>query len=108
LAKQTSTPPLTNVRTRLSAPFIHPLPFAKSFELPKSLSRQILKADMDQSLFAPAVKGFGWDAMLPSPTGGGHRRRERRFFSTLPANATLPHAAVACEIRRIMASLVSK
>jgi lipoprotein-anchoring transpeptidase ErfK/SrfK len=34
---------------------------------------------MDQSLFALAVKGFGSGALLPSPTGRGHRRRERRF-----------------------------
>jgi hypothetical protein len=31
LAKQTSTPPATRVRTRLSAPFIVPLPFARIF-----------------------------------------------------------------------------
>jgi hypothetical protein len=33
LAKQTSTPPATRVRTRLSAPFIVPLPFALSLLL---------------------------------------------------------------------------
>src|SRR5438874_40850 len=35
LAKQTSTPPATSVRTRLSAPFIVPLPFATFLERTK-------------------------------------------------------------------------
>jgi hypothetical protein len=47
LAKQTSTPPATKVRTRLSAPFILPLPFAIVLETVK-----------DQSFFAAFVKGF--------------------------------------------------
>jgi hypothetical protein len=49
LAKQTSTPPATKVRTRLSAPFIIALPFAPFF-------KKALLAD--QSSPAPFVKGF--------------------------------------------------
>jgi hypothetical protein len=49
LAKQTSTPPATKVRTRLSAPFIIPLPFAPFFKkVPFG----------DQSSPTPFVKGF--------------------------------------------------
>src|SRR5271168_3163557 len=51
LAKQTSTPPATRVRTRLSAPFILPLPFVKV---------------SDQSLLTRFVKG-GLSAWLLSP-----------------------------------------
>jgi hypothetical protein len=45
--KQTSTPPATNVRTRLSAPFIVSPPFAI-----------VLKTAQDQSFFARFVKGL--------------------------------------------------
>src|SRR3954470_5563814 len=45
LAKQTSTPPLTSVRTRLSAPFIVPLPLT------------FLDRGADQPLFQLPVKG---------------------------------------------------
>src|SRR5438874_5766494 len=47
LAKQTSTPPATKVRTRLSAPFIISLPFET---LPEVL-------ETDQSFLMPFVKG---------------------------------------------------
>jgi hypothetical protein len=45
--KQTSTPPATNVRTRLSAPFMLQLSFTI-----------ILQAADDQSFFARFVKGL--------------------------------------------------
>jgi hypothetical protein len=48
LAKQTSTPPATKVRTRLSAPFIIPLPSTTFPEVTKK----------DQSFLTPFVKGF--------------------------------------------------
>src|SRR4029077_3272311 len=48
LAKQTSTPPATRVRTRLSAPFIILLPLAKFLE----------ELNEDQSSPARFVKGF--------------------------------------------------
>src|SRR3954447_1315335 len=47
LAKQTSTPPLTSVRTRLSAPFI----------VFRSRWRRFLKLGADQPLFQRSVKG---------------------------------------------------
>jgi hypothetical protein len=53
LVKQTLTPPATRVRTRLSAPFIVPLPFAR-----------LLLRQPDQPLFRPFVKG-GWRILLP-------------------------------------------
>jgi hypothetical protein len=57
LVKQTSTPPLTIVRTRLSAPFIPKLPQpAKS------------KDPSDQSLFAAPVKARAGMAALPLAT----------------------------------------
>src|SRR5579863_3779698 len=55
LVKQTSTPPATRVRTRLSAPFIRSAPFAV----------QRLDLYQDQSFLAPSVKG-GFPAYLPS------------------------------------------
>ncbi|BAL79044.1 hypothetical protein S23_58540 [Bradyrhizobium cosmicum] len=54
LEKQMSTPPLTIVRTRLSAPFI-----------PKLLQPAISNDPSDQSLFARAVKAIGGIAALP-------------------------------------------
>src|SRR5689334_19542483 len=53
LVKQTFTPPATRVRTRLSAPFIVPLPFARP-----------LWHLSDQPLFPAFVKG-GWRILLP-------------------------------------------
>src|SRR5213078_2506071 len=47
LVKQTSTPPATNVRTRLSAPFMVSLPFVF-----------VLRAGQDQTLFPRFVKGL--------------------------------------------------
>src|SRR3954464_3527533 len=47
LVKQTSTPPATNVRTRLSAPFM--------VSLPAAMARY---ADRDQTLFLRFVKGL--------------------------------------------------
>src|SRR5215468_4744570 len=47
LAKQTSTPPATNVRTRLSAPFMVSLPFTL-----------LVKSQDDQPLFTRFVKGL--------------------------------------------------
>src|SRR6202048_1070711 len=67
LAKQTSTPPATKVRTRLSAPFIVPLP------------PRFLKLVEDQSFPARFVKGFAdiavrRDLSLPSPLRGQDER----------------------------------
>src|SRR3954447_13364617 len=53
LAKQTSTPPATKVRTRLSAPFIVALPFATFLEYIE-----------DQSFLAHFVKGFAGIAAI--------------------------------------------
>jgi hypothetical protein len=53
LAKQTSTPPAIKVRTRLSAPFIVPLPFATFLEYIE-----------DQSFLAHFVKGFAGIAAI--------------------------------------------
>src|SRR6266436_4032108 len=62
LAKQTSTPPATKVRTRLSAPFIVPLP------------PRFLKLIGDQSFLARFVKGRACiavhrDLLSPPPLG---------------------------------------
>ncbi|GEC49743.1 hypothetical protein BJA01nite_73850 [Bradyrhizobium japonicum] len=57
LVKQTSTPPLTIVRTRLSAPFI-----------PQLLQPAIFKCPSDQSLFAASVKAIAGIAGLPRAT----------------------------------------
>src|SRR5437868_9360800 len=68
LLKQTSTPPATNVRTRLSAPFIaSPLSLTFLGLLPLFLA--------DQPLFTHFVKGLADNAgiardMLPFLTGG--------------------------------------
>src|SRR5580700_8217607 len=72
LAKQTSTPPATRVRTRLSAPFIIPLPL--------TLSRC---RRADQSLFAAFVKG-GTDIAATHGKGGASLGRR---FSSWPAFA---------------------
>src|ERR1700676_3064465 len=69
-AKQTSTPPATKVRTRLSAPFILSLPFAKGLKL------QFLRFRDDQPLFTLFVKGVAPAALLPSGA-----RPEWRFFN---------------------------
>src|SRR5256885_3429123 len=72
LEKQTSTPPATNVRTRLSAPFIVSLPFTAS-----------LKTGPDQPLFARFVKGLAGHCchrerhVLPFLTG----RSENAFLT---------------------------
>jgi hypothetical protein len=62
LEKQTSTPPATNVRTRLSAPFMVSLPFAI-----------VLKAGQDQSFFTRFVKGLAAQC--------SHRVRRVAFFN---------------------------
>src|SRR5882757_9984591 len=65
LAKQTSTPPATRVRTRLSAPFIVPLPFA-------TFSWPLLGLPADQPLFTHLVKGVAahcWHAGARSKAG---------------------------------------
>src|SRR5262249_13753217 len=54
LVKQTLTPPATRVRTRLSAPFIVPLP-----------PEAFVALGADQPLFRPFVKG-GWRIVQPA------------------------------------------
>src|SRR3982074_3545991 len=87
LAKQTATPPATKVRTRLSAPFIVPLP------------RRFLKCIEDQSFLAHFVKGFAGIAAMA--------RGSSAFFNAAFENRS-PHVAVACEIAPIMACLAGK
>src|ERR1700754_731925 len=60
LLKQTSTPPATRVRTRLSAPFIRSTP----------VRRQVSRSCDDQPLFAHFVKG---GACMPISRGRGLR-----------------------------------
>src|SRR5579872_6256684 len=79
LAKQTSTPPATRVRTRLSAPFIVPLPLAKSLE----------KLVEDQSSPAAFVKGFADIAAIAA--------LQRQLFLTALFENRRPHTLVACE-----------
>src|SRR5437879_894773 len=88
LAKQTSTPPATKVRTRLSAPFIVPLPFAT-----------FLECIEDQSFLAHFVKGFADIAAIAA---------EAAPFLTAAFENRSSHVAVACEIAPIMACLAGK
>src|SRR5205823_7368490 len=83
LAKQTSTPPATKVRTRLSAPFMA-APFAI-----------VLKAVQDQSLFTRFVKGLAAHC--------SHRFRRVAFFNR-GVRKWRPHGLVACETAAIVAS----
>src|SRR6266436_2053130 len=90
LAKQTSTPPATKVRTRLSAPFIIPLPFAPFFKK-STLGRSIIPRAVRQSF-----RGYC-----------SHRQGRDGFFTATPENRR-PHVAVACETASIMACLAAK
>src|SRR6476469_9670979 len=83
LAKQTSTPPATNVRTRLSAPFMISLHFAT-----------VLEASQDQSLFTRFVKGLAAHC--------SHRFRCVAFFNR-GISICRPHGLVGCEVAAIMA-----
>jgi hypothetical protein len=85
LAKQTSTPPATNVRTRLSAPFMVSLP-----------SALLCKAGEDQPFFARFVKGLAAHC--------SYRLRPVAFFNRRIRNCRT-HGLVACEIAAIMACL---
>src|ERR1700754_3241566 len=81
LAKQTSTPPATRVRTRLSAPFIVSAPVRAVF----------VGLPADQPLFTHLVKGVAahcWHAGA----------RPKRAFRQRWNWKLTPHAAVACEI----------
>src|SRR3977135_2687776 len=87
LAKQTSTPPAPKVRTRLSAPFIVPLP------------RRFLKCIEDQSFLAHFVKGFAGIAAMA--------RGSSAFFNAAFENRS-PHVAVACGIAPNIAPFAGK
>src|SRR3954453_4504102 len=88
LAKQASTPPLTSVRTRLSAPFIVPLPLT------------FLDRGADQPLFQLPVTAHGRIAGIASSAGV--------VFPQRLSGKLTAHAAVACEIEPFMASLATK
>src|SRR4029077_17939242 len=76
LLKQTSTPPATKVRTRLSAPFIVP-----------PLSLRFSGFLSDQPLFGRFVKGLARHC--------SHRAWHVVFFNR-PAGKCSPHRLVAC------------
>src|SRR5437870_13053286 len=84
LAKQTSTPPLTSVRTRLSAPFI--MFRSRWYCFPE-----------DQPLFRPPVKGRRCMAGIAA----------RRAFWQRCSRKLTAHAAVACEIGPFVDSLAT-
>src|SRR3981081_1519026 len=90
LAKQTSTPPATNVRTRLSAPFIIPLPFAPFFKK-STLGRSIIPGAVRQRFRGHC----------------SHRQGSDGFFAATPENRR-PHVAVPCETSVVMACLSTK
>ena len=87
LAKQTSTPPATNVRTRLSAPFMLSLSFTI-----------ILQAADDQPFFVPFVKGL--------PAQCSHRLGHVAFLNR-GVRKCRGHGLVACETAAIVACLVA-
>src|ERR1051325_9742459 len=91
LAKQTSTPPLTRVRTRLSAPFIVPLPI-----------RDVFLPDYPQINHCSRFWSKGCGALLASPCV------PKRAFGQRWNWKLTAHAAVACEISGIMACLAAK
>src|SRR5262245_35930102 len=86
LVKQTSTPPATNVRTRLSAPFIVPPPWF-------SLSRAAY-SPADQPLFTRFVKGLA---------GQCSYRAEHVVFFNRGSRKCRGHGLVACAIVPVMA-----
>src|SRR5258708_12319870 len=82
LAKQTSTPPATRVRTRLSAPFIVPLPFA-------TFSWPLLGLPADQPLFTHLVKGVAAHCWHRG-RAFGKRAFRHRWNWKLTAHAPVP------------------
>src|SRR3954465_15795936 len=86
LLKQTSTPPATNVRTRLSAPFIVP-----------PLSFSLFGFQPDQPLFSRFVKGLAGHC--------SHRAGHVVFFNRRGRKCR-SHGLVACAIVPVMASRV--
>src|SRR6267143_7150956 len=80
----------TNVRTRLSAPFIIPLPLAPFFKK-STLGRSIIPGAVRQRFRGHC----------------SHRQGGDGFFAATPENRR-PHVAVACETASIMACLAAK
>src|SRR5260221_11965051 len=90
LAKQTSTPPATKVRTRLSAPFIIPLPFEPFFKK-STLGRSIIPRAVRQSFRGHC----------------SHRQGRDGFFTATPETRR-PHGAAASETAPIIARVPGK